>query len=71
MADGVGPLGGLRDTELDAERPAFEKAAKHVAAQVESGTLGFWRLPEGRDQVALVRAQYARSSRLPRAVTTL
>ncbi len=55
MAEGVGPLGGLRDEELDAERPAFERAAKHVAAQTSDGTLGFWNLPADTEQLRQVR----------------
>lgn len=55
MADGVGSLGGLTDAELDAERPVFERAAQSVAAQVDNGALGFWRLPSNHDQLRQVR----------------
>jgi glucose-6-phosphate isomerase len=55
MAEGVGPLGGLRDEELDAQGPAFERAAANIAAQVSSGTLGFWNLPSDERQLAQVR----------------
>ena len=56
MADGVGPLGGLRDDELTAEHASFERGARRVAEQVKSGVLGFWDLPNDREQVARVRA---------------
>ena len=65
MAEGVGPLGGLQNAELEAERPAFSRAAQHIASQVANASLGFWELPENREQVAHVRAVY---HRLPQAI---
>ncbi len=55
MAEGVGPLGGLRDEELDAESASFARAATNVATQVSSGVLGFWNLPSEEAQLAAVR----------------
>ncbi len=56
MAEGVGPLGGLREEELDAERPSFQGAHENLLSQVRSGALGFWTLPEDKDQLKQVRS---------------
>jgi len=55
MAEGVGPLGGLKDEELDSERAPFVTAHQNLMAQVSSGALGFWKLPEQKDQLREVR----------------
>jgi glucose-6-phosphate isomerase len=55
MADGVGPLGGLRDDELDAERTPFARGAARLADQVGRGELGFWNLPRDTAQIAQVK----------------
>ena len=56
MADGVGPLGGVREEQLDAESRSFASALAELLARVEDGQLGFWTLPNDRNQLESVRA---------------
>lgn len=55
MSEGVGLLGGIKDEELDAERPRFSAAHQNLMGQVRSGALGFWTLPEDKTQLRQVR----------------
>lgn len=45
MADEVGAQGGLTAAQLDAEAPAFERAARRVLEEAQAGILGFFGLP--------------------------